>query len=86
VIATCPFIAGWVGGVEWVEGLESEVVDDEQVDAQQLAHLEVVAVVEPAGPESLEQPVAAFEVDADAAADRGVAEGGGQSCPRRRDP
>ena len=36
-----------VGGVENVEGLEREVVDDEQVDAQQLAHLDVVAVVEP---------------------------------------
>jgi hypothetical protein len=36
-----------VGGVEYVEGLEREVVDDEQVDAQQLAHLDVVAVVEP---------------------------------------
>jgi hypothetical protein len=35
-----------VGGVANVEGLEREVVDDEQVDAQQLAHLDVVAVVE----------------------------------------
>ena len=67
-----------VGGVERVEGLEREVVDDEQVDAEQLAHLGVVAVVEPAGPEPFEEPVAAFEVDAVAAADGGVAEGGGE--------
>ena len=67
-----------VGGVERVEGLEGEVVDDEQVDAEQFAHLGVVAVVEPAGAESFEEPVAAFEVDAVAAADGGVAEGGGE--------
>ena len=61
-----------------VEGCEGEVVDDEQVDAEQLAHLGVVAVVEPAGPEPFEEPVAAFEVHAVAAADGGVAEGGGE--------
>ena len=60
-----------------VEGLEGEVVDDEQVDAQQFAHLVVVAVVEPAGAESFEEQVAAFEVDGEAAADGGVSEGGG---------
>ena len=37
-----------VGGVDRVHRLESEVIDDEQVDAQQLADLCVVAVVEPA--------------------------------------
>ena len=37
-----------VGGVERVEGLQCEVVDDQQVDVQQFAHLGVVAVVEPA--------------------------------------
>ena len=37
-----------------------------------------MAVVEPAGPEPFEEPVAAFEVDAEAAADGGVAEGGGE--------
>ena len=56
----------------------------QQVDAQQLAHLGVVAVVEPAGAESFEEPVAAFEVDAVAAADGGVAEGGGEE--RLADP
>src|SRR3954454_16920296 len=35
------------GGVGGVEGLEGEVVEDEQVDAEQLADLGVVAVVEP---------------------------------------
>jgi len=38
-----------VGGVECVERLEREVVDDEQIHAQQLAHLGLVAVVEAAG-------------------------------------
>ena len=28
-----------VGGVEGVEGLEGEVIQDEEVDAQELAHL-----------------------------------------------
>ena len=35
--------------------LEREVVEDQQVDPQQLAHLGVVAVVEPGGPQPLEQ-------------------------------
>ena len=38
-----------VGGVGGVESVEREVVDHEQVDAEQLAHLGVVAVVEPGG-------------------------------------
>jgi hypothetical protein len=59
-----------IGGVERVDRLEREVIDDEQIDAEQLAHLEVVAVVEPAGAESFEEPVTAFEVHAVAAADR----------------
>ena len=33
-----------------VEGLEGEVVEDQQVDAEELADLGVVAVVEPARP------------------------------------
>ena len=67
-----------IGGVEGVERLEGEVVDDEQIDAEQLAHLGVVAVVESAGAKSFEEAVAAFEVDRVAAADGGVAEGGGE--------
>ena len=34
-----------IRGVECVEGLEGEVVDDEQIDAQQFAYLDLVAVV-----------------------------------------
>ena len=45
---------------------------------REFADLGLVAVVEPARSESFQQAVAAFEVDADATADRGVAEGGGQ--------
>ncbi len=66
-----------VGGVEGVEGLEGEVVEDEQVDADEFADLGVVAVVEPGRPEPLEQHVGAAEDDAVAPADRGVAERGG---------
>ena len=33
-------------GVEVVEGLEGEVIEQEQVDADELAHLGVVAVVQ----------------------------------------
>ena len=36
-----------VDGVEGVEVLQGEVVEDEQVDPQQFADLGVVAVVEP---------------------------------------
>jgi hypothetical protein len=43
----------------------------------QAAHLGVVAVVEPAGAKPFEQPVAAFEVHAEAATHAGVAERGG---------
>ena len=55
------------------KGLEGEVVEDEQVDADEFAHLGVVAVVEPGGPESFEEDVGAFEHDAVAPADGGVA-------------
>ena len=44
-----------VGGVEGVERLEGEVVEDEQVDADEFADLGVVAVVEAGGPEPFEQ-------------------------------
>ena len=36
-----------LGGVDGVERAEREVVEDEQVDAEQLADFDVVAVVEP---------------------------------------
>ena len=61
-----------------VERLQREVVNDEQVDAEQFAHLGVVAVVEPGGAEPFEEPVAAFEVNGEAAAHGGVTEGGGE--------
>jgi len=67
-----------VGGVERVECLEREVVDDQQVDAQQFADLDVVTVVESRRAEPFEHPVAAFEVHAVTTADRGVAERGGE--------
>jgi hypothetical protein len=38
-----------VGRLEHVERLEGEVVDQEQIDADELAHLLVVAGVEPGG-------------------------------------
>ena len=67
-----------VGGVGGVHRLEAEVVEDQQVDAQELADLGVVAVVEPGGPEAFEQLVGALEVHAVAPADGGVAERGGE--------
>lgn len=67
-----------VSGVGGAEGLEAKVVDDQHVDAEQFAHLDLVAVVEPGRFESFEEVVSSFEVHAVAAADRGVAERGGQ--------
>ncbi len=52
-----------VGGLAGVEGLESEVVDDEEIDGNEPAHLDVVGVVEPGGAEPFEQPVGTFGVD-----------------------
>jgi hypothetical protein len=46
-----------------VHGLEAEVVDQEEVDADELAHLGFVAHVEPGSLEPLEHPVGSFEVD-----------------------
>ena len=66
-----------VGGVERVHRLQGEVIKDEQIDAEQLAELGVVAVVEPGSPELLEEDVGPFGDDGVAATDRGVAEGGG---------
>ena len=39
-----------VGGVGGVEGLEAEVIDDEDLDADQFAQLDVVAAVETGEP------------------------------------
>jgi len=63
-----------VGGVERIERGECEVVNSQQVDAEELADLGVVAVLESARAELLEESVAAFEVDAEPAPGRGVTE------------
>ncbi|MDQ3897296.1 MAG: hypothetical protein M3326_08680 [Actinomycetota bacterium] len=60
-----------MSGIRRVEGQEREVVDDEQVDPQQLADLDVVAVVEPGRPQPAQRPVAALEVHAVAATHAG---------------
>ena len=57
-----------LGGVEMVEALKGEVVEDEQVNPDGFAHLRVVAVVEPGGPEFLVQHVGTGEDHAVAAA------------------
>src|SRR5262249_53501984 len=67
-----------VGGLGGVQGLEGEVVEDEQLDAGEAAHLGFDGVVEPGGFESLEQLVGAGDVYGVSAADGDVAEGGGQ--------
>jgi len=55
-------------GVDRVHGGERVVIEDQEVDADQLAHLGVVAGVEPRGLQALEELVGALEVDADAPA------------------
>ena len=60
------------------QGLEGEVVEDEQFDGGQAAVLGFGAVVEAGGFEALEQLVGAGHVDGEAAADGDVAQGGGQ--------
>lgn len=74
-----------VGGGGGVERLQAEVIEDEQVGAQELADLLVVAVAWPGGLEALEELAGPFEVHAVAGADGRVAERGGQErlCPPR---
>ena len=64
-----------LGGVEWPE---CEVVEDEDVDAGELADLGLEAVVQPCGAEPGEQLVGAGGVHAQSAADRDVPQRGGQ--------
>jgi hypothetical protein len=54
------------------ERVQGQVVEDEQLDAVQLAHFLVVGVVQPGGAQPFEQLVGAFEVHRVAAADRGM--------------
>jgi hypothetical protein len=67
-----------VGGLSWGEGLEREVIDDEQLDGGQAAVFVVQGVVEAGCGEAFEQLVGAGHVDSAAAADGDVAQGGGQ--------
>ena len=66
-----------VGRLRGVERLEGEVVDDEEIDTDELAHLGIVAGVETRRLQSLVQLVGPLEVHADAPAAGDVAEGGG---------
>ena len=63
-----------LSGVDDVHRSEREVIDDEHVDAQQFADLGVVAVIQPARLQPLQQGVGAFEVDAASASDGDVSE------------
>jgi len=56
------------------ERVQREIVEDQQLDAVQLAHLLCVGVVEPGRAEPFEQLVGAFDVHRVAAPDRGVSE------------
>src|SRR6266852_6214032 len=67
-----------VGGLGGGEGLEREVVDDEQLDGGQAAVFVVQGVVQAGGGEAFEELVGAGHVDGAAAADGDVAQGGGQ--------
>lgn len=51
-----------VGGIRPVGRLKGEVLNDQHVDAQQLAPPGVVGVVEAAGPQPAQHAVAALEV------------------------
>ena len=68
---------GGVGGVHCPEG---EVVEDEDVHAEQFADFGVVAVVQPGGLQPFEEGVGAFEVDAAPATDGDVSECGREEC------
>jgi hypothetical protein len=63
-----------VGGLGGVVGLEGDVIDDEDVDADEPARFGVVGVVEAGGFDAFEQPVGAFGVDLVAVAAGDVAE------------
>src|SRR6185437_3653968 len=67
-----------VGGFGGVERGEREVVEDEQVDAGDAAHLDVEGVVEAGGPEPLEQLGGGGHQDGAAPPDGDVPEGAGQ--------
>ena len=67
-----------VVGLGGVQRPQREVVDDEQVDAGESSELGVEGVVEPGGAEPGEQLVGAVEADGQPAADRDVAERGGE--------
>jgi hypothetical protein len=43
-----------IRGVQHVEGVQGEVVEDQQVHSQQLAHVGVMGVVEPGGRQLLQ--------------------------------
>ena len=69
-----------------VERLEGVVVDEEQVDTDELAHLGVVAGVETGCFQPLVHLVGPFEVHTDATAAGDVTERGGQESSCRRRP
>ena len=67
-----------VGGFGCVQRLQREVVDEQQLDLGEAAHLGLEAVVEAGGLEPLEHCVGAEHEHADPAAHGDVAERGGQ--------
>jgi hypothetical protein len=64
--------------------MQREIVDDEQLDPVQLAHLLVVGVIQTRGAQPLEHLVGAFDMNASLAADRGMTQRVGQE--RLADP
>ncbi len=63
----------------WRRGVQGEVVEDEQLDAVQLAQLVVVSAVHAGRAQALERLVSALEEHRVAATDRGVPERDGQT-------
>jgi hypothetical protein len=71
-----------IGGVCSIARLHLEIIEDQQIDAQQLSHLGIVAVVEPGGRlETLEELIGTLEVYDVATPDRGVAQSDCRSVP-----
>jgi phosphotransferase system IIB component len=67
-----------VGRIGAVERLQAEVVEDQQVHAEQLSHLGVVAVVEPGSLQAFEELIGPLEVHAVTTAHGSVPESGGE--------
>jgi hypothetical protein len=75
-----------VRGLDPIEAVEGEVIEDKEFHPDELAHLGFVAGVEASGLEAHVQAVGSFEVQADPPAAGDVAQRGGGECFADADP